>query len=123
VEERGLAVYYPRGARSSQTWAELAASAVAAGSSGRTIARSAAPLPWRHACACSGPLRAVSRLMPACLVELGSLSHPGDARLLQERWFLEELSRSLAGAALAWRGLELRLLEVQPQSHEEHEGG
>jgi N-acetylmuramoyl-L-alanine amidase len=36
-------------------------------------------------------------------VELGFLSHPHDARLLQDRRYLDDLARGLAAAALAWQ--------------------
>jgi N-acetylmuramoyl-L-alanine amidase len=102
-EPRGLTVFHPRGDICSQAWAEAVLRAAEARISGHTVARGAQPLSWRSGCGSASLLKAVGARMPACLVELGCLSNPHDARLLQQRLFLDDLARGLAGAVLAWQ--------------------
>jgi N-acetylmuramoyl-L-alanine amidase len=100
---RGLELFYPRGDPRSQAWADALLRAVETRLNGRTIARGARPISWRYRCAGSGLLNAVGARMPACLIQLGFLSNPLDAWLLQERFFLDDLARGIAAATLAWQ--------------------
>ena len=68
-----------------------------------SLVSGARPAPWQLRTGGFALLRAVHDQMPACLVELGFVSNPLDAWLLQERFFLESLARGIATAALAWR--------------------
>jgi len=101
--QRGLGLFYPRGDGRSQAWAEMVLRAAEARLNGRTIARGSRPLLWQHRGGGFTLLRAVHHQMPACLIELGFVSNPLDAWLLQERFFLESLARGIAAAALTWR--------------------
>ncbi len=101
-EQRGLAVFYARGDDGSRAWAEQVLRGTEARLGGRTIARGARPISWRHRGG-AALLNALRETMPACLLELGFLSNPADARLLQERWFLDDLARGLTASVLAWR--------------------
>jgi N-acetylmuramoyl-L-alanine amidase len=102
-EPRGLELYYPRADARSQAWAETNLRAAEARLNGRTVARGARPMPWRPRCGASALLKAVRVRMPACLVQLGYLSNPLDAWLLQERFFLDDLARGLVAATLTWQ--------------------
>jgi N-acetylmuramoyl-L-alanine amidase len=102
-EQRGVTAFYGRGEWMAQAWAETVTRAAASRLAGRTPARGAQPIRWRDRCAGAALLHALRGRMPACLVELGHLSNPHDARLLQDRLFLDDLARGLAAAALAWR--------------------
>ena len=102
-EQRGVVLHYPRGDQRSQAWAETILRAAEARLNGRTIARGARPAPWRHCCAGSALLKSVRAQMPACLIQLGFLSNPLDAWLLQERFFLDDLARGLVAATLTWQ--------------------
>lgn len=102
-EQRGVGLYYARGDQRSQAWAETILRATEARLNGRTIARGARPIPWRDRCGGSSLLRSVRSQMPACLLQLGYLSNPLDAWLLQERFFLDDLARGLAAAVLTWQ--------------------
>jgi N-acetylmuramoyl-L-alanine amidase len=111
-EQRGVQLYYPRADQRSQAWAETILRAAEARLNGRTIARGARPMPWRHRCGASALLKAVRVQMPVCLVQLGFLSNPLDAWLLQERFFLDDLARGLVAATLTWqRRLDQALAE------------
>ena len=96
-------MFYPRGDAISHGWAEMVLRAAETRLNGRTIARGARPAPWQHRTGGFALLRAVHYQMPACLVELGFVSNPLDAWLLQERFFLETLARGITLAAMAWR--------------------
>jgi N-acetylmuramoyl-L-alanine amidase len=102
ADQRGVKVFYSRGDELSQAWAELVANALQQRLQGRTTAHGARPLHWRRRAGAARLLKAVRAQMPACRVELGFLSHPHDARLLQDRRYLDDLARGLAAAALAW---------------------
>jgi N-acetylmuramoyl-L-alanine amidase len=102
-EQRGVTLFYPRGDLPSQAWAETLLRATIERLNGRTIARGARPLDWRHRCPGSALLRAARSRMPASLIQLGFLSNPYDAWLLQERFYLDDLARGIAAAALTWQ--------------------
>jgi N-acetylmuramoyl-L-alanine amidase len=103
-QQRGLAVHYPRTDCLSRAWAETVMRSAEERLNGRMVSLGTQPISWRHGYGGAVLLNAVRSRMPACHVDLGFLSNPQDARLLQERFFLEELARGLAGAALSWRG-------------------
>ena len=101
--QRGLGLFYPGDDGRSQAWADTVLRAAESRLNGRTIARGARPVLWHQRSTGFGLLRAIHQQMPACLIELGFVSNPLDAWLLQERFFLDTLARGITLAALAWR--------------------
>jgi N-acetylmuramoyl-L-alanine amidase len=120
--QRGLGLFYPGGDTRSQAWAELVLRSAESRLNGRTIARGAHPIHWHQRSVAFGLLRAVHHRMPACLVELGYLSNPLDAWLLQERFFLDTLARGLTLAVLEWRRQWEQPL-LAPEEPHGHGGG